>query len=220
MSSLNDLCGCFQNWAGLSDTDMAAYVRRLNSLGLISGGGGAKGPAPIIVDDAIWMLLIVLAGGDVKRAQDIAELVNSQQTVADAKVSDGDPAITLFDGLRDIINLRRAGLLIVGGDFRLLEDGERVSAVISAEIVLEAPLFAFPAGSRVVGNFAFGPQPGTADDGPRLWQFTVATMSLIDELANLLGPLPVTSMGLGTGISAAAVPIDVADETASRGTLH
>ena len=58
MSSLNDLCQCFQNWAGLSDTDMAAYVRRLNSLGLISGGGGAKGPAPIIVDDAIWMLLI------------------------------------------------------------------------------------------------------------------------------------------------------------------
>jgi hypothetical protein len=219
MSSLNDLCQCFQNWTWLSDTDMAAYVRRLNSLGLISGGGGAKGPAPVTVDDAIWILLIVLAGGDVKQAQDIAELVNSRQTVADAKVSDGDPAITLFDGLRDIINLRRAGLLIVGGDFRLLEDGERVSAVISAEIVLEAPLFAFPAGSRVVGNFAFGPQPG-ADYRPRLWRFTVATMNLIDDLANLLGPLPVTSMGLGTGISAAAVPIDVADETASRGTLH
>lgn len=218
MTSLSDLCGCFQNWTGLSAAGMTAYIHRLNSVGLISG---ATGPAPTTVDDAIWVLLIVLARGDAKQAVRLAELANSQQTIADAKVSSGDPAITVVAGLRDIINLRRAGLLILGGDFRVLEDGGRLSAVITAEIVLHEPLFAFPAGSRVVGNFAFGPQPGTADEQPRLWRFTVATMSLIDELAALFGPLPADSMGLGDGITRGSVPVDAAaHETATRGTLH
>lgn len=156
--------------SGLSRGVLLRYLQALRKRRLLPEAG-----AFAAVDHSVWLVLTILAGS-VQRAVDFAELVNSHQSVNGVPFKAGDPDITVFDGLRDIVNLRRSGSLIAAGDIRLAQSGDASGVSISAEAI-----------NGDLWNFTFGP-PVAPD---HFWRITVASPALIDGLAALLGPLPI-----------------------------
>jgi len=156
--------------AFLPRATMAAHVRALRKAGLVPENRMDAATA----DAAVWLLLTTLAGS-AQRVREIARIPNSRQMIGDV-VNDADAGIAVFDGVRDLINLRRSESLIRAGDFRLAHSGESITAAISAH-----------AANGTCWTFTFGPLVETEKAG--VWRLSVASPSLIDRLADQLGPL-------------------------------
>jgi len=177
MPTIGQLVAQITSSANVSPQAMTAHVRALRKSGLIPH----TPEETVTVDHAIWLLLSLL-GGSVRRAREIAQLVNSLQTLNDVFLNDGDSEIHVFDGLRDVINFRRTGAGLIAGDFRLAESSEAFSATICTRS-------AVPDGGEVFWNLAFGRPMALGEPSPALWRLAVASPAMIDDIAGLFGPL-------------------------------
>jgi hypothetical protein len=190
MPVLGQLSTFFQGWAGLNTADVGRSLRQLRKAGLLPARRAAIETA-VSVDHAIWLLLALLAGS-VEKAREIARMPNSRQALNGTIINEGDPAMTVFDGIRDAINLRRSGSIALAADFRLAELGGFFSATIGCQSILQQSLPDLPAGSRASWNFTFGRPVELAGPDPCFWRLSVVNAEAIDSLASLFGPLTVT----------------------------
>ena len=187
MATMKEL-GALLRDAGFSAEDVSRHERALRKAGLIPSGADA-----VTADHFIWLLLALLSGS-AKRAREVASFPNSRQTIGDVVLNDGDPEITAFIGLRDILNLRRAGAFAGAGDFRLVEQDGTFVATIWTRCT-----------NGVEWIFTFGP-PLETMPRPSFWRLSVASPGLIDNLATLLGPVSIAPDMPLRFVSAAPVP--------------
>jgi hypothetical protein len=193
MATAGELTDFLRGWAGLSAAEMAVCLGQLRSAALLPIH--REGEAAT-VEYAIWVLLHLLLGGwstgSARRLPEIGHLPNTQQMIGMEVISDGDPAISLFAGIRDLVNLRRAKSLILSGHLVITECGVETSAVIRIDT------------NSLIRSFRFGPEIRISDRAPSLpirrWTQAVATADVVDALAALLGPLPPYSANTVTDI--------------------
>src|ERR1700720_1771404 len=105
MVTFGQLLDFFRTWAGLSAPEISASLRGIREARIPLP---SRRPDTATLDQAIWLLLAILIAPD-RRVRDVAHMPNSRQSLNGLVVNEGDFAITVFDGLRDVINLRRSG---------------------------------------------------------------------------------------------------------------